>query len=487
MNQEKTHRSDISGTISRFVFVTALIVAGIFSGQQLYAQPYSLTINIIGDGSVTRSPSTGNYAAGTVVDIEAIADAGWTFTSWDDDLSGSTNPTSVTMNSDITVTATFTQDTYTLTLNTSGNGTATKTPNTLTHLSGTNVGIEATPDLGWNFTGWSGNLTGTTNPATVVMDGNKLITANFTLNSYELTVGTDGTSGAAVSPSGAVSVGHGQAQVITVTSIPAGYQFNEWTVTSGTGASIFNKDMVTTTVTLTDGAATVEASFELKQYTLTVITDGTDGSAVSPATPVAVTHGQPETISVVTMPEGYRLTSWSIVSGFANIANNTLETTTATLTNGNAIIQANFELKEYRLTLLTDGTQGAAVSPALPVMVTHGQPRIISAVTPTGYKFKDWAIVSGTVTLGNETVAITTATLTSDDVILRANFELKKYTMSLITDGTPGATVSPALPVVVEHGQPQLISATTIPVGYKFKNWTLFSGSATFEDDTMAT
>ena len=487
MNQEKTHRSDISGTISRFVFVTALIVAGIFSGQQLYAQPYSLTINIIGDGSVTRSPSTGNYAAGTVVDIEAIADAGWTFTSWDDDLSGSTNPTSVTMNSDITVTATFTQDTYTLTLNTSGNGTATKTPNTLTHLSGTNVGIEATPDLGWNFTGWSGNLTGTTNPATVVMDGNKLITANFTLNSYELTVGTDGTSGAAVSPSGAVSVGHGQAQVITVTSIPAGYQFNEWTVTSGTGASIFNKDMVTTTVTLTDGAATVEASFELKQYTLTVITDGTDGSAVSPATPVTVTHGQPETISVVTMPEGYRLTSWSIVSGFANIANNTLETTTATLTNGNAIIQANFELKEYRLTLLTDGTPGAAVSPALPVMVTHGQPQIISAVTPTGYEFKNWELLSGTVTLGNDTVVITTATLTSDDVILRANFELKEYTMSLITDGTPGATVSPALPVVVEHGQPQLISATTIPVGYKFKNWTLFSGSATFEDDTMAT
>ncbi len=414
MNQEKPHRSDISGTISRFVFITALFVAGLFSGQQLIAQFYTLTVNITGNGSVTKSP------------------------------------------------------------------------NQIFYVSGTNVEIEATPDFGWNFTGWSGNLTGTTNPAIINMDGDKLITANFEQNTYQLTVETDGTPGAAVSPASPVMVTHDQAQVITVTTIPAGYQFKEWTITSGTGASIFNKDLATTIVTLTDGAATVEASFELKQYTLTVITDGTAGAEVSPDAPIAVTHDVPQMISAVTIPDGYQIENWSILLGEVTFGNDTMETTTATVINGNAIVQANFVLKKYKLTLLTDGTLGATVSPSKPVRVTSGQPQIISAVTPAGYKFMNWELVSGTVTLGNDTVSTTTATLTTDDVILQANFELKKYTMSLITDGTPGATVSPALPVVVKHGVPNLISANTIPVGYQFKNWTLFSGAATFADDTMA-
>ena len=55
----------------------------------------------------------------------------------------------------------------------------TKTPNQSTYASGTSVSLQATPNSGYTFTGWSGDLTGTANPATIVMDVNKSVTANF--------------------------------------------------------------------------------------------------------------------------------------------------------------------------------------------------------------------------------------------------------------------------------------------------------------------
>jgi hypothetical protein len=67
---------------------------------------YTLYTNSVGSGTVT--PASGNsYAAGTVVDVEATADSGWQFDSWSGDLSGSDNPTTITMDSDKTITATF--------------------------------------------------------------------------------------------------------------------------------------------------------------------------------------------------------------------------------------------------------------------------------------------------------------------------------------------------------------------------------------------
>lgn len=68
---------------------------------------------------------------------------------------------------------------YTLTAN-AENGTITLYPAGGTYLSGTVVTVTATPDSGFKFSGWSGDLSGSENPATITIDGNKSITANFT-------------------------------------------------------------------------------------------------------------------------------------------------------------------------------------------------------------------------------------------------------------------------------------------------------------------
>jgi len=71
---------------------------------------YALTTSVVGSGTVTRTPDAGVYDESTVVTAEAVPAAGWSFTGWSGDLTGTTNPNTVTMDAAKTVTATFTED-----------------------------------------------------------------------------------------------------------------------------------------------------------------------------------------------------------------------------------------------------------------------------------------------------------------------------------------------------------------------------------------
>jgi uncharacterized repeat protein (TIGR02543 family) len=69
-------------------------------------------------------------------------------------------------------------------------------PVAASYASGTVLTLTATPAAGYTFTNWSGNVTGTANPQTIAMDGNKTVTATFTaVPTYTLTpsAGTGGT------------------------------------------------------------------------------------------------------------------------------------------------------------------------------------------------------------------------------------------------------------------------------------------------------
>ncbi len=68
---------------------------------------------------------------------------------------------------------------YMLTVNVVGSGSVAKSPNLALYSSGTVVTLTAIPAAGFVFTGWSGALTGTTNPATITMSGNRVVTATF--------------------------------------------------------------------------------------------------------------------------------------------------------------------------------------------------------------------------------------------------------------------------------------------------------------------
>jgi uncharacterized repeat protein (TIGR02543 family) len=161
---------------------------------------YTLTTATSGSGSITRSPNASTYTAGTVVSLTATPASGYTFSGWSGDLTGTTNPASITMNANKSVTATFTSTTttnYTLSTSVTGSGSISLSPSGGTYASGTVVTVTATAGSGATFSGWSGDLSGSTNPTTITMNANKSIGATFT---------TTTTSGDLyVSPSGSAS------------------------------------------------------------------------------------------------------------------------------------------------------------------------------------------------------------------------------------------------------------------------------------------
>jgi lysophospholipase L1-like esterase len=146
------------------------------------AVSYSLTTNASGSGSVSKSPNQASYTSGTSVTLTATPTAGQQFSGWSGSATGSTNPLTVSMTANKTITATFiaTPVQYSLTVTTAGSGSVAKSPSQATYNSGSSVSLTATAAAGFEFSGWSGDASGSTNPISVMMSADKSITATFT-------------------------------------------------------------------------------------------------------------------------------------------------------------------------------------------------------------------------------------------------------------------------------------------------------------------
>ncbi len=148
---------------------------------------YDLTTSISPEGSGSIEPSSGTYSAGTVVDLEATAASGWEFASWTGTDDDTVNPTTVTMDSDKSVTATFAEIpvvTYTLSISsTEGGSVTTPGEEVSTYDAGTVVDLVAEPDEGYEFANWSGDVGEIADvdaaSTTITMNDDYAIVANF--------------------------------------------------------------------------------------------------------------------------------------------------------------------------------------------------------------------------------------------------------------------------------------------------------------------
>jgi hypothetical protein len=82
--------------------------------------------------------------------------------------------------SSVTLSRATNPDLYSLTVNISGSGNVSLEPNGRVYSSGTLVTLTATPEKGWRFDSWAGDLEGSQNPAEILMDEDKTVSTVFT-------------------------------------------------------------------------------------------------------------------------------------------------------------------------------------------------------------------------------------------------------------------------------------------------------------------
>jgi uncharacterized repeat protein (TIGR02543 family) len=169
------------GDLTSSVNPETITIDGDKSVTAIFSQDdYTLTIVALGQGSVEKDPDEETYHHGDVVTLTAVGDPGWSFVSWTGDLTSTESPETITIDGNEVVIATFAEDEYALTIEIEGQGTLDVDPDEDTYGYGDVVTLTATADTAWNFSGWSGDLTGTDNPDTITMDDDKSVTATFT-------------------------------------------------------------------------------------------------------------------------------------------------------------------------------------------------------------------------------------------------------------------------------------------------------------------
>ena len=132
---------------------------------------------------------------------------------------------------------------------------------------------------------------------------------------------------------------------------------------------------------------------------------------------------------------------------------------------------------EYTVTVTTEGNGTASASPAKAVA---GEEITLTATPDGGYRFKEWEVISGGVTIKDDKF-----TMPDGNVEIKAIFEEDappvptEFTITVTSGGNGTASASHAKAVAGTE-----IRLTATPkTGYHFKEWEVISGGVTIVDD----
>jgi len=430
---------------SEGTFVEYSFTINTFQGQN----PYSLALfaNPPAGGSVAAD-NNGPYSYGDVVELTANPAAGWSFSGWSGDASGSTNPISIVINGTNTVTATFTQNEYALTLDIVGGGSVSKLPDKATYHSGDSVQLQANAASGWTFSGWSGDLTGTTNPSSVVIDETPEVTATFTQNQYTLTVNMDPLGSGLVSLNNTGPYYYGD--VVELTANPTvGWSFSAW---SGDVGGSNNPENI-----LIDGDKSVNAAFS--QQTRVIHASAGPHGLISPSGDVTVTYGGDQDFTF-TPEAGYSVEDVLVdfvsqgPSDYYNFTNVVAE----------RWISVSFVPSTYTIT--ASYGPGGTIDPSGSVSVGYGNDQAFVITPNVGFHIGNVLVDGGSIGVPS---GYTFYSVTADHTI-QAFFALDVYTLTVNVNPLGAGIVSLNNTGPYHYGDWVQLTANGNP-GWSFSGW----------------
>ncbi|XMB73102.1 InlB B-repeat-containing protein [Mycoplasmatota bacterium WC30] len=366
------------------------------------------------DGTVLQT-ATYNFGA-DLSGVTAPTDptrTGYTFTGWDT-LVPATMPAS-----DVTITATYTINTYTLEY-VDWDGTVLQTAdyNYGSDLSGVTAPTDPTR-IGYTFSGWD-SVVPATMPANDVT-----ITATYTINQYTITFDSNG--GTAVT---AITQDYGTAVTQPADPTRSGFTFGGWYSDAG----------LTTPYTFTTMPAeniTVYAAWSPILYTITY--KDFDGTTLQTSS-----HEFGADLSGVTAPAdptrvGYTFVGWDSVLP-------------ATMPASNIIITATYTINTYTLEYVDwDGTILQTATYNFGADLSG----VIAPTDPTriGYTFTGWD-------------TLVPATMPASDVTITATYTINQYTITFDSNGGTAITA-----ITQDYGTIVTQPIDPTKVGFTFAGW----------------
>lgn len=303
---------------------------------------------------------------------------------------------------------------------------------------------------GYSWYRWengSGSSLGTGSTYTTTINANTTVVANYTENTYNVTA--TASAGGSATPASATAMGQVTGGDITA-SPNTGYNFTNWTITSGSG--YFGASGTSTTSTTANtkfrptAAATIQANFTPKQTTITL---NNQDATTSGTTEVTATYDA--AMPAITLPEktGYTFGGyWGDPGGSGPQYYNADGSSTQNWNNVNPTytLYAKWTAKSYTVTLDYDETNHGDITSTPPtnsVTTTYDAEMPAIAILPkatAGYGFMGYYSAAGG--SGTQYYDGTGASVTNwdvdDNVTLYAY-----YKKAEITVGLAAAVVAP--------------------------------------------
>ncbi len=392
-------------------------------------QTVDLTISVTGTGATLPPAGTYTYNVGDAVTVLAYPTdgSGYAFQQWQGDITQPIPLLQFQIEENLSIEAVFvTPGDHSLTLTQSGTGTATIFPGsgTFSYLNNTVAFLRVIPDAGSYFGGWSGDVTGYSDIATLFMDGDKNVDANLTTSGYDLTLSVVGNGQTSPLP-GTLPLADGAVVELNAIQVDPDWPFSEWQGDIG-GATATD---ATISVTM-DQARNITAVFtESTTYELNLTVSG-NGTTVPGAGTYTYASGFEAFLEAQPDP-GFVFSGWVGDIGGAEATDPTI----SVVMDQDRSIEAVFVAADYELSLSVAGTGSVSPAPGTYYYADGAAVQLTAVETDPLWRFDEW---QGDIGGADATNPVLDLTMDQDRTVT-AVFEQATLSLTVAASG-PGTT-----------------------------------------------